>query len=119
MFSGKLAVLYKFISTGVISSKSLLIVLFSDNADESIVIVINNIKQITDILTTVVFILLCNCLKTNMLTSFKYTFFLNCTIFNINPETDQKINIVPTIPINITGNIDSAVDSSETPPVTL
>ena len=39
-------------------------------------------------------------------------------MFNINPDKDQNIPIVPTIPINIGGNIFSAVESERTSPVT-
>ena len=76
-FSGRFAVLYKFISTGVISFKSLCIVFLSDKLEDSIVIVINNIKQITLMLATVVLILLLICLNTNIFVPFKYVLFLN------------------------------------------
>ena len=85
---------------------------------DSTLIVIKSIKQITVILTTVVFILLLSCLNTNMFVPFKYIFFLVCIILSINPDNDQNTPIVPTIPINIGTNIFSAVFNSYTPPVT-
>ena len=89
-----------------------------DKLDDNTEIVINSIKHITLILTTVVLILLFNCLSTNMFVPFKYVFFIDCTNLNINPDKDQNTPIVPTIPINIGGNILSAVSSVCTPAVT-
>ena len=69
-------------------------------------------------LTMFVFILLFNCLNTNIFVPLRYTFLLDCITLNINPDKDQNIPIVPTIPIRIGFNNASAVLSSRTPPVT-
>ena len=90
--------MYKFKSTGVIFSKSACIEFFNAIDEDNAVIVINSIKHITLILITVVLILLCNCLSTNILVPFKYVLFLAWTNLNINPEKDQNIKIVPTTP---------------------
>ena len=111
MLSGKFAVLVKLMSTGVISTNSLCKVFFNDKLDDNIEIVINNIKQITLILITVVFILLFNCLNINIFVPLKYVFFIDCTTRNIKPDNDQKIKIVDTIPNIIGGNSFSALSN--------
>ena len=106
------------ISTGVNSFNCESNVDFIDKLLDNTLIVINSIRQIILILTIFVLILLFNCLNTNIFVSFKYTLFLDCIIFNINPDKDQNIPTVPTIPIKIGFNNLSAVRNSYTPPVT-
>ena len=58
----------RFTSTGAQFSRLVLRDFFMDNAPEKTLMVINSIKQITVMETTVVLILLANCLSTKLFT---------------------------------------------------